>query len=120
MSIAKRVMDAMQLLKVSAGDLLIIGSLTKKTKGVYSPANGQATVSSKSVPLYIIIDSYSVEDLKDQSILVTDSKFLVLNDGERPESGDLITAKSMVFSVIKPKDICVGEYVPFFEVQCRK
>jgi hypothetical protein len=120
-NIASRVRAAMARLRIAASGAIIGATMTNTIAGAYnvSTGTGGADVST-ATPLSIIIDKYSSMDLLNTSIQATDVKLIALNDGVKPITGSVITFGSETLTVISVSETYVGEYVPIFELQCRK
>lgn len=118
MDIAVQIQRAVQQVKRSLGSLVIRAALKTVTPGTY--VNGVATNAESATTVYVVITKYELDEVNGTSVLYSDLKVLVFNDGVEPTTKDKMLINGSLFEILNVDPTYAGSLPVIFTVQCRK
>lgn len=118
MDLAAQIQQAVQQVKRSLGTLVVQASLKSVTPGAY--VNGVMTNTEASTPVYVVVTKYEFDELKGTSVVYSDLKVLVFNDGVEPTTKDKLLINGSLFEILNVDPTYAGSLPVIYTVQCRK
>lgn len=118
MDLAAQIQQAVQQVKRSLGTLVVQASLKSVTPGAY--VNGVMTNTEASTLVYVVVTKYEFDELKGTSVVYSDLKVLVFNDGVEPTTKDKLLINGSLFEILNVDPTYAGSLPVIYTVQCRK
>lgn len=118
MDLAAQIQQAVQQVKRSLGTLVVQASLKSVTPEAY--VNGVMTNTEASTPVYVVVTKYEFDELEGTSVVYSDLKVLVFNDGVEPTTKDKLLINGSLFEILNVDPTYAGSLPVIYTVQCRK
>lgn len=118
--LAAKIRATVLQVKKSLGTLVTSAVISTTTQGAYDPATGLSATSETVSPCGVVVTKFEQSEINGTSIMYSDLKVLMFNEGIEPTTKDEITISGSRFEILSVTPDYVGDIPAIYVLHCRK